>query len=108
MNIFSNIFSKRTKNEFYINEKTFLVDVRTKVEFDNGSVATAVNIPLDSIKSNVGQFENRDNIVLFCRSGNRSKTAMTILEAAGISNVQNGISTKVVIDYLKEHEIYLV
>ena len=108
MNKFFNIFSKSAKPEFYIDENTFLVDVRTKAEFESGSVATAVNIPLDTIKSNLSQFEGRSNIVLFCRSGNRSKIAMASLESAGITNVQNGISAKVVFEYLEEHKIQLM
>ncbi len=51
---------------------TFLVDVRTPGEFEGGSAKGAVNIPLDSIMNELDQFEGKENIDVFCRSGNRS------------------------------------
>jgi rhodanese-related sulfurtransferase len=35
-------------------------------------------------------FSNKKNIVVFCRSGNRSGQAKVILENNGIKNVTNG------------------
>jgi rhodanese-related sulfurtransferase len=69
---------------------TFLVDVRTSGEFEDGSAKGAVNIPLDRIMSELKQFESKENIVVFCRSGNRSGQAKYILEQNGFKNVFNG------------------
>ncbi len=69
---------------------TFLVDVRTPGEFEGGSAKGAVNIPLDSIMNELDQFEGKENIVVFCRSGNRSGQAKYILEQNGFKNVING------------------
>ena len=79
----------------------YLVDVRTPTEFQSGSVPGAVNIPLNTIEGSISQFENKDNIVLFCRSGNRSGKALEILKKNGIKNVHNGGSWKEVLS-LKE------
>ena len=73
-----------TKNE------TFYVDVRTPTEFAQGSVKEAVNIPLDQIEKQLAKFKNKKNIVVFCRSGNRSSQAKVILEQNGFTNVTNG------------------
>jgi rhodanese-related sulfurtransferase len=69
---------------------TFLVDVRTPSEFEDGSAKGAVNIPLDRIMSELEQFKGKENIVVFCRSGNRSGQAKYILEQNGFKNVING------------------
>jgi rhodanese-related sulfurtransferase len=45
---------------------------------------------LDTVASQISKFKNKKNIVVFCRSGNRSGQAKSILEANGISNVTNG------------------
>ena len=71
-------------------KETFYVDVRTPAEFAQGSVKGAVNIPLDQIEKQLVKFKGKKNIVVFCRSGNRSSQAKTILEQNGITNVSNG------------------
>ena len=68
----------------------FLVDVRTEEEFAQGSVGGAVNIPLSVLEQELSQFEDRENIVVFCRSGARSGNAKLILESNGFENVTNG------------------
>lgn len=73
-----------------IKSGAFLVDVRTPAEFAPGSVRGAVNIPLDSIQSQLAKFRDKKSIVVFCRSGARSGQAKSILERNGIQNVVNG------------------
>jgi rhodanese-related sulfurtransferase len=71
-------------------KEIFYVDVRTPAEFAQGSVKGAVNIPLDQIEKQLVKFKGKKNIVVFCRSGNRSSQAKAILEQYGITNVSNG------------------
>ncbi|KGN73059.1 sulfurtransferase [Porphyromonas gulae] len=73
-----------------IRNGAFLVDVRTPGEFASGSVSGAVNIPLDRIASRLDELKNKKTIIVFCRSGNRSSQAKSILEQNGFSNVLNG------------------
>lgn len=73
-----------------IRKGAFLVDVRTPQEFAQGHVQGSVNIPLDQVQSNLSQFKGKKNIVVFCRSGNRSTQAKRILDQNGIKNVYNG------------------
>jgi phage shock protein E len=90
--LLKNLFGSADNNELKdaIKEGAFLVDVRTPGEFSGGSVKGAVNIPLDSIQNNLAKFKNKNNIVVFCRSGNRSAGAQSILKRAGFTNVING------------------
>lgn len=80
-----------------LNQRPFLVDVRTPAEFSSGSAKGAVNIPLDQVASKIAQFKGKSHIVVFCRSGNRSGQAKSILERSGINNVTNGGSVNAVI-----------
>ncbi|WP_367916235.1 rhodanese-like domain-containing protein [Leadbetterella sp. DM7] len=73
-----------------IKEGAYLVDVRTPGEFASGSVKGAVNIPLDKLPSQLGKFKNRNNVVVFCRSGGRSAQAKALLNRNGFTNVING------------------
>ncbi|MDP2176151.1 MAG: rhodanese-like domain-containing protein [Bacteroidota bacterium] len=93
MGFFSNLFKSNTSSinlTELINEGGFLVDVRSPLEFKSGSVKGAVNIPLDQISQQIKKFENKKNIIVFCRSGNRSGQAKRILEQQGFKNVTNG------------------
>lgn len=75
--------------EDLIKNGAFLVDVRTPSEFNAGHVNNSVNIPLDTVEYNLEKFKNKDQIIVFCRSGNRSAQAKMILEHNGFKNVTN-------------------
>ena len=84
-----------------IQQGGFLVDVRTPAEFAEGSVPGAVNIPLDTVASQLSKFGNKENIIVFCRSGNRSGQAKAILDQNGFKNVVNGGSWENVNQFVK-------
>ncbi len=92
MGFFASLFGKtdNTALSQTISEGTFLVDVRTPGEFSSGSVKGAVNIPLDRLSSSLAKFKGKKNIVVFCRSGNRSGQAKAYLERQGFTDVING------------------
>ena len=92
MNILNQFFSNTENSNLQklISEGPFLVDVRTPEEFNGGKVKGSVNIPLDIISFQLEKFKDKKNIVVFCRSGNRSGQAKVILEQNGITNVTNG------------------
>lgn len=73
-----------------IKNNSFLVDVRTLQEFAEGSAKGAVCIPLDKIESQLAKFKDKKHIIVFCRSGNRSGQAKSILNQRGFTNVTNG------------------
>lgn len=94
--IFKNMFVPTDNSELKETAKNgaFLVDVRTPAEFSTGSVKGAVNIPLDKVSSQLPKFKDKKSIVVFCRSGNRSGQAKSILEQNGFQNVINGRTWK--------------
>ncbi|MCP5396298.1 MAG: rhodanese-like domain-containing protein [Sphingomonadaceae bacterium] len=58
-----------------------LIDVRTPEEFAAGHIAGATNIPLDSFDPAALPREDGKQVVLYCRSGNRSGQAAEKLAA---------------------------
>ena len=92
LGIFKNLFGQKDNTELkeVLTDNAYLVDVRTPSEFASGSVKGAVNIPLDKISGQLSKFKGKKNIVVFCRSGNRSSQAKSILEKNGFDNVLNG------------------
>lgn len=93
MGIFGNIFGGSSNNgnlATLVNGGAFLVDVRSPGEFAEGNVKGSVNIPLDQVQNQLAKFKDKEYIVVFCRSGNRSGQAKSILEQNGFTNVTNG------------------
>lgn len=67
-----------------------ILDVREQYEFDESHIKNAVLLPLGSIskESAAAVIPEKDSIVLvYCRSGNRSKTASDALVNLGYTNV---------------------
>ncbi len=66
-----------------------IVDVRTRVEYEDGYIPDAYNVPLDQIEIGIGNItaNKDDTILVYCRSGNRSKVAARLLTEMGYNNV---------------------
>ena len=64
-----------------------LVDVRTPEEFASGHISGAVNIPLDTISTRLSEIPQDRDVVLYCRSGNRSNQAWNLLNGEGYSRI---------------------
>lgn len=88
--MFGNPMTNNNALKEAIQNEAFLVDVRTPAEFAEGSVAGAVNIPLNILEFELDKFKGKENIVVFCKSGGRSGQAKAILNQYGYQNVING------------------
>lgn len=76
-----------------IPEDALLIDVRSPEEFSGGSVAKAINIPVNQIQliANHPAAKNKSKpIVVFCASGMRSGLAKRQLLSMGYETVING------------------
>lgn len=73
-----------------------LIDVRTPMEFEAGSIPGAINIPLDFMRERLGEIPSDRQIILYCGVGLRGYLASNILRLNGFENVRNlvgGIKT---------------
>lgn len=64
-----------------------IVDVRTEVEFKNGSLPNAKNLPLASLKDRAGELKKDRPAIVVCETGNRAGSAAARLRAAGVAEV---------------------
>lgn len=71
----------------YYQDGTLILDVRTQEEWDAGHVPNATLIPLDELPTRLSELPQDQDIVVICRSGNRSATGRDILRSAGFENV---------------------
>lgn len=70
-----------------VEEGAFLLDVRTQEEWDDFHAPQATLIPLDELPNRVNEVPADQDVVVICRSGNRSQTGRDILLDAGFTNV---------------------
>ena len=65
----------------------FILDVRQPEEWNEVHIPDATLIPLGELASRVAELPQYQEIVVVCRSGNRSQQGRDILLAAGFENV---------------------
>ncbi len=70
-------------------DKVTILDVRTELEFSNGSVAGAVNIPVDNLRERISELDSKKPVYVFCQIGLRGYIASRILMQNGFDNVYN-------------------
>ena len=66
-----------------------LVDVREQDEWNEAHVPGSIHIPLGDLPRRAGELDAGREVVAICRSGNRSKTAVQILNRAGIADAKS-------------------
>ena len=85
------ITPEEVKQRLDAGEKLTLVDVRESYEHDAFNIG-GILFPLGKVKeydTNEIDHLKDEEVILYCRSGNRSGQAAMILETMGFSNVKN-------------------
>lgn len=90
--------SQEEAKEMMDTGEVLILDVREQDEYDSGHIPDAVLLPVGQIteESAAEVIPDKDTTVLvYCRSGNRSRTAAAALAGLGYSNIFEfgGIST---------------
>lgn len=94
---YTHISQEETK-EMMDTQDVLILDVREQEEYDSGHIPDAVLLPVGTITEETAAevIPDRDTTVLiYCRSGNRSKTAAKTLAELGYTNIYEfgGITT---------------
>jgi phage shock protein E len=73
-----------------IHNNATIIYVRTPGEFAGQHVPGAINIPLDEVAQRINELKELPKpIIAYCRSGNRSGMAVTMLKQNGIAEAVN-------------------
>lgn len=72
-------------------EGVVIIDVRTAGEFNEGHIANAINIDVESMRfeAEIAALDKDVTYALYCRSGNRSSIAAGKLADAGFTSILN-------------------
>ena len=76
-------------------QRPLLVDVRTPQEFSQGHIPGALNVPVDDLRSRLGELPRDRQLAVYCQVGQRGYLATRILKQAGFSaaNIGGGYKT---------------
>ncbi|MBF0265233.1 MAG: rhodanese-like domain-containing protein [Gammaproteobacteria bacterium] len=70
-------------HEAYNSREAIIIDVRTPGEYKAKHISGARNFPLQSLPKDLRKLPKDKQLILYCRSGNRSATAATFLKHRG-------------------------
>ena len=90
--------SQEEDKEMMDSQDVIILDVREQDEYDSGHISGAVLLPvgtIDEITAAEVIPEKDSTVLVYCRSGNRSKTASSTLAELGYTNIYEfgGINT---------------
>lgn len=94
---FKTLTAEESKNFLAQTPSAVILDVRTPAEYssETGHLSKAVLIPVQELEQRLSELSayKKQPILVYCRSGARSKTASTLLSAQGFSviNMDGGI-----------------
>ena len=90
--------SQEEAKEMMDTQDVIILDVREQDEYDSGHIPGAVLLPVGTIDETTAAEvipEKDSTVLVYCRSGNRSKTASSTLAELGYTNIYEfgGINT---------------
>ncbi|PWI57217.1 rhodanese-like domain-containing protein [Sulfoacidibacillus thermotolerans] len=77
------------KSKLFARDRMKVVDVREISEYREGHVEGSVLIPLGELPHRLHEISPHEEVILVCRSGNRSSQACDILRQRGYTNVRS-------------------
>ena len=88
--VYMNITVEEAKQIMDTEEGYIILDVRTQEEYDEGHIPGAIVISHEEITEKAeGVLTDKDQLILvYCRSGRRSKIAAEALAALGYTNIK--------------------
>ncbi|MGL5085900.1 MAG: rhodanese-like domain-containing protein [Clostridium sp.] len=86
---FTKISSDEAKEVINNEDDIIILDVRTLEEYNSGHIENSILIPVDELEAldSSKLVDKNQKILVYCRSGNRSKSASKILVDLGYTNI---------------------
>lgn len=72
-----------------LNSGAQLVDTRTHLEYEEGHIKGAINLPVDELRSLIDRLDPSRPVYIYCQGGLRSYLASRILEGRGFKDVRH-------------------
>lgn len=83
------ITAMELKKEISTGKDLLVLDVRTPQEVALGRLECCVHIPLQDLAARMDELDKDKDIVVYCKSGGRSRRAIEMLQTNGYKNLRN-------------------
>ncbi|MCW5822326.1 MAG: FAD-dependent oxidoreductase [Cyanobacteria bacterium TGS_CYA1] len=70
-------------DEISKDQRTCVIDVRTKKERDRGYIEGSMHIPISELRGRIAEISKEKDVVVYCQSGQRSYLAFRVLKQLG-------------------------
>lgn len=80
---------EQLRDELAVGGQLTLLDVREPYEWEIGQLPDSLEMPLGDVPDRFGELNPEDVIVVYCRSGMRSRKAQLFLQDQGFKHVRN-------------------
>lgn len=84
-----NISPKQARELMDKSKDVFVLDVRTKEEYDEVHLKEASLIPIQELEQNTGRIPKDKKVIIHCASGKRSARACEMLKDKGLKELYN-------------------
>ena len=71
------------------NLNNIIIDVRDENEYNIMHIVNSVNIPVNKLRINENEYKNKEKIIVYCSTGERTIKSIGILNNLGYYNVYN-------------------
>jgi rhodanese-related sulfurtransferase len=86
-NGYGNVSVEEASNLIAEKSDLVILDVRTQSEFNDGHIEGAILIPHFELADRLDELDSENEILVYCRTGNRSSTAYEILKTNGFDKL---------------------
>ena len=84
---FGDVTVEEAKSLVESNVSLIIVDVRTREEYDSGHIEGAILIPVSELEGRITELSKEEELLIYCRTGNRSSNSVNILKANGYTKI---------------------
>jgi rhodanese-related sulfurtransferase len=84
---FGEVTVEEAKSLVESNVSLIIVDVRTREEYDSGHIEGAILIPVSELEGRINELSKEEELLIYCRTGNRSSNSVNILKANGYTKI---------------------
>ncbi|MCA9987241.1 MAG: rhodanese-like domain-containing protein [Anaerolineales bacterium] len=81
--------SAETAAQYQNRDDVLLIDVREQYEYDESHIPGITLIPMSELEGRLSEIPTDKEVIVTCRSGNRSSQVTSYLQGLGYDNVHN-------------------
>jgi rhodanese-related sulfurtransferase len=84
---YGDVTVEEAKSLIESNSSLIILDVRTQEEYDSGHIEGSILIPVSELEDRLDELSKEEELLIYCRTGNRSTSSVNILKENGYTKI---------------------